>query len=54
VLDFVQKLKNQENLDIEAILTVMKKLTKIYFPKVKQSRKQYKVSKKTHGSQKEY
>jgi len=46
VLGLDQKLRNQENLDIEVLLTVLKNLTEIYFPKVKQSRKQYKVSKK--------
>jgi len=40
VLDLDQKLRNLENLDIEALLTVMKNLTEMYFPKVKQSRKQ--------------
>jgi len=45
LLDLDQKLRYQENLDIEALLTVIKNLTEIYFPKVKQSRKQCKVSK---------
>jgi len=46
VLDLAQKFRNRENLDIEALLNVIKNLTEIYFPKVKRSRKQYKVSKK--------